>query len=114
MDLKHHVMMLLCDARLHLAPIVDPRKILDIGTGTGIWVMEMAEQYPRSMIWGTDLSPIQPSWYATCFSLEWSECNSVADCLGFPITYDLRLMTLKLPIGVGRVITLTIYIQDLW
>lgn len=62
-DLKHHVMMLLCDAHLHLAPLVEPRRILDIGTGTGIWAIQMAEQNPESMVWGTDLSPVQPSWY---------------------------------------------------
>ncbi|MCJ1256665.1 hypothetical protein MMC24_004489 [Lignoscripta atroalba] len=38
--------------KLFLAPIKDPKRILDIGTGTGIWAMEM----------GNDLSPIQPRW----------------------------------------------------
>ncbi|KAF8416691.1 putative TAM domain methyltransferase [Tirmania nivea] len=38
------------------------QRILDIGTGTGIWVIEMAEQFPNSQIIGTDLSPIQPLW----------------------------------------------------
>ncbi|KAI9867649.1 MAG: hypothetical protein M1813_008449 [Trichoglossum hirsutum] len=38
--------------RLYLAPLgKDIHRILDIGTGTGIWAMEM----------GVDLSPIQPS-----------------------------------------------------
>lgn len=55
--------MLLCDAHLHLAPLVKPKRILDIGTGTGIWAIQMAEQNPESTIWGIDLSPIQPSWY---------------------------------------------------
>lgn len=39
-----------------------PRRILDIGTGTGIWAMEMAEDFPGAEIVGTDLSPIQPNW----------------------------------------------------
>lgn len=62
-DLKHHVMRLLCNGHLHLAPIVKPQRILDIGTGTGIWAIEMAEQYPEAAVIGTDLSPIQPEWY---------------------------------------------------
>lgn len=63
LDLKHHIMMLLCDNHLHLAPLVNPGRVLDIGTGTGIWAIQMGDQYPESTIIGTDLSPIQPSWY---------------------------------------------------
>jgi ubiquinone/menaquinone biosynthesis C-methylase UbiE len=35
-DMKHHIVLLLTEGRLHLAPI-NPKaeKILDIGTGTG-------------------------------------------------------------------------------
>lgn len=40
----HHLYLLLLDGRLHLAPIgKNPQRILDIGTGTGIWAMDMAE-----------------------------------------------------------------------
>lgn len=31
------------DGQLYLSPIQDPRRILDIGTGTGVWAVEMAE-----------------------------------------------------------------------
>ncbi|KAL9028640.1 MAG: hypothetical protein Q9196_003032, partial [Gyalolechia fulgens] len=62
-DIKHHITMLLCGGNLHTAPLVNPRRILDIGTGTGIWAIEMAEQYPDAQVIGTDLSPIQPQWY---------------------------------------------------
>ena len=63
LDLKHHIMMLLSDGHLHLAPLVNPEKVLDIGTGTGIWAIQMGDQYPESTVIGTDLSPVQPSWY---------------------------------------------------
>ena len=66
-DLKHHVMMLLCNGYLHLAPLVNPKRILDIGTGTGIWAIEMGEQYPEAEVKGIDLSPVQPAWYASGF-----------------------------------------------
>ena len=59
-DIKHHVMLMLCHGRLHLAPLDQPQTILDIGTGTGIWALEMAEQYPNTRVIGTDLSPVQP------------------------------------------------------
>lgn len=59
-DLKHHVMRLLSQGHLHLAPLDQPKVMLDVGTGTGIWALEMAEQYPDATIIGTDLSPVQP------------------------------------------------------
>ena len=35
--MKHHEMMLITDFRLHLSPLVEePKKILDLGTGTGM------------------------------------------------------------------------------
>lgn len=61
------MVVLLYGGRLHLAPLVDPKMILDIGTGTGIWVMEMADLYPECTIIGTDLSPVQPTWYENMF-----------------------------------------------
>ncbi|KAK4212666.1 putative methylase [Rhypophila decipiens] len=58
----HHMMYLVHDNALHLAPIKDPKMVLDIGTGTGLWATDFADQYPSAQVIGTDLSPIQPSW----------------------------------------------------
>lgn len=33
---------------------------LDIGTGTGIWAIDFADEHPETTVIGTDLSPIQP------------------------------------------------------
>jgi SAM-dependent methyltransferase len=38
------------------------KNILDVGTGTGIWAVDMADQYPAASVVGVDLSPIQPSF----------------------------------------------------
>jgi SAM-dependent methyltransferase len=54
--------LLTLDQKLHLAPIQNPQQILDVGTGTGIWAIDMADQYPSAVVTGTDLSPIQPEW----------------------------------------------------
>lgn len=43
-----------------MAPLNYPRRVLDIGTGTGIWAVDFAHEYPDSTVVGTDLSPIQP------------------------------------------------------
>ncbi|MCJ1232962.1 hypothetical protein MMC14_000916 [Varicellaria rhodocarpa] len=62
LDLQHHVVTLLLNGELHLAPLESPRKILDIGTGTGLWAIEMADRFPSATVIGTDLSPVQPTW----------------------------------------------------
>ena len=35
--------------------------IVDIGTGSGLWAIDMADDYPNTRIIGTDISPIQPN-----------------------------------------------------
>ncbi|CAG8591362.1 13656_t:CDS:2 [Ambispora leptoticha] len=35
--------------------------VVDIGCGTGIWILDMAQQYPNSKFVGIDISPIQPT-----------------------------------------------------
>jgi ubiquinone/menaquinone biosynthesis C-methylase UbiE len=37
------------------APLREPRSILDVGSGTGRWAMEMAQLYPAANVVGTDL-----------------------------------------------------------
>ena len=44
LDIMHHLVTLRLDDRLHLAPIgQNIHRILDLGTGTGIWAIEMGE-----------------------------------------------------------------------
>ncbi|KAF4458666.1 hypothetical protein FALBO_14583 [Fusarium albosuccineum] len=38
------------------------KKAVDIGTGTGIWAIDFADEFPNAEVIGTDISPIQPSW----------------------------------------------------
>ncbi|EXK83288.1 hypothetical protein FOQG_12468 [Fusarium oxysporum f. sp. raphani 54005] len=63
MDLGHHIYRLVLGGDLFLAPIGDKvKRVLDLGTGTGIWAMDFADEYPQAEFLGTDLSPIQPPW----------------------------------------------------
>jgi SAM-dependent methyltransferase len=67
LDLQHHIWRLLLGGKLYTAPIPSPDKnpqlrILDLGTGTGIWAIDMADEFPASEVFGVDLSPIQPDW----------------------------------------------------
>ncbi|KAI5790470.1 methyltransferase [Pyronema domesticum] len=62
LDFHHEIMRLAWDDDLHKAPLKKPRRILDVGTGTGIWAIDMADKYPMAVVIGTDISPIQPKW----------------------------------------------------
>jgi len=62
LDLTHHMFTMVLGDKLHLAPIgSNPQNILDIGTGTGLWCIEMGDDYPTAQILGNDLSAVQPS-----------------------------------------------------
>ncbi|KAJ5685877.1 hypothetical protein N7536_008496 [Penicillium majusculum] len=62
MDLTHHIWLLMMKGELHKAPVTNPQKILDLGTGTGIWALDIAEKFPTARVIGNDISAIQPNW----------------------------------------------------
>lgn len=62
LDLSHQMFKITMGNKLYLAPIGKPARILDVGTGTGIWAIEMGDDFPDSEILGIDLSPTQPTW----------------------------------------------------
>ena len=61
MDMHYHSLRLALNNRHWIAPIEEPKNILDVGTGTGIWAMDVADDNPSTQITGIDLSPIQPT-----------------------------------------------------
>lgn len=63
LDLLHHLFRMMLNGDLYTAPLPNyPKRILDVGTGTGIWAIDIADQFPNATVVGTDLSPIQPRW----------------------------------------------------
>lgn len=63
LDICHALCLKTFDNRSHLAPLSPGIQMaLDIGTGTGIWAIDFADEFPAAQVIGTDLSPIQPSW----------------------------------------------------
>lgn len=63
LDMQHHKYKLLIGDKHFLAPIGPiPQRILDLGTGTGIWALDVADMFPSAQIIGVDIAPIQPAW----------------------------------------------------
>ncbi|RFN45716.1 hypothetical protein FIE12Z_10028 [Fusarium flagelliforme] len=66
LDLQHNLFLLTLDDKLGLAPPNDPgskaKHVLDVGTGTGIWAIDYADEHPEAQVIGVDLSPIQPAF----------------------------------------------------
>ncbi|KAK6539155.1 hypothetical protein TWF694_009399 [Orbilia ellipsospora] len=76
LDMHHHMLTLIQRGHLHGAPLERPQRILDLGTGTGIWAIEMGDAYPSAHVVGNDLSPIQPSWVPPNVSFEVDDVES--------------------------------------
>lgn len=65
-DLQHCKILLILDGKLHLAPITQtPHRILDLGTGSGIWAIDIADAYASALVTGVDIAPVQPLWIPT-------------------------------------------------
>ncbi|KAG6068736.1 hypothetical protein E4U16_007882 [Claviceps sp. LM84 group G4] len=73
-ELCHHFLTILLDDQLFLAPLEKHKihRVLDVGTGSGIWAIEFADQFPNASVIGTDLSPCQPQWVPPnlCFEID--------------------------------------------
>lgn len=61
LDMHHEILLQVMKGELLLAPLKDPHRILDIGTGTGIWAVDVADKFPAAEVIGTDLRYITTS-----------------------------------------------------
>jgi ubiquinone/menaquinone biosynthesis C-methylase UbiE len=56
LDFQHYLLRAALGGN-YAAPITSPRDILDVGTGTGRWAIEMAESFPQAKVIGLDVNP---------------------------------------------------------
>ncbi|KAK3682339.1 S-adenosyl-L-methionine-dependent methyltransferase [Podospora appendiculata] len=65
-DMKHTMTLMVTRGEYFYAPVGEKLEaggnVLDLGTGTGIWAIELGDKYPQAHITGLDLSPIQPNF----------------------------------------------------
>lgn len=93
--IRHHLFTLVLQDRLYLAPMTQPRHVLDIGTGIGLWARYIVSQpltsfnskkltyysnisdaHPKAQILGSDLSPL---WHSD-FTIRPNLTFEVDDC----------------------------------
>ena len=85
-DLQHAKFTRLLDG-LHQVPIEDDvQNILDLGTGTGIWAIDMADAYPSANVVGVDIAPTQFSWVPPNCQFEIDDMEG--DWVRTPESYD--------------------------
>ncbi|KAI9596578.1 S-adenosyl-L-methionine-dependent methyltransferase [Syncephalis fuscata] len=59
LDSQHYMFQLVTRRKYHV-PLENPHAVIDIGTGTGTWLMDMASDYPSCDFIGIDIAPLQP------------------------------------------------------
>jgi SAM-dependent methyltransferase len=65
LDVQHYALRATLGAD-YLAPIEDPRRVLDAGAGTGQWGFELCQRFPQCLVVGLDLvagKPDRPAGY---------------------------------------------------
>ncbi|KAK3948610.1 S-adenosyl-L-methionine-dependent methyltransferase [Pseudoneurospora amorphoporcata] len=77
MEIAHHTFTLVIGRRLYCAPLDKKRiqSVLDVGTGTGLWAIDFADEFPDVDVLGTDITPIQPNWVPANVRFELDDCN---------------------------------------
>lgn len=100
LDFQHYMLRFALKGN-YAAPLEQPARILDVGSGTGRWALEMASVFPRATIVGTDLvapkaesTPEMPANYSFVQ-------GNVLDGLPFPdASFDfvhMRLLLFAIP-----------------
>jgi SAM-dependent methyltransferase len=76
LDLQHHIFKLVLDGDLTYTKLPQTtQRVLDVGTGTGIWAIEMGDRIPTTTIIGVDHCPIQPLWVPPNVRFEIDDVN---------------------------------------
>ena len=77
LDLQHEQFLRTFGGKLHQCPLGDEvHNVLDLGTGTGIWSIDFADEHPEALVLGTDLSPIQSIYVPSNCSFEVDDFNN--------------------------------------
>ncbi|KAF9564595.1 S-adenosyl-L-methionine-dependent methyltransferase [Agrocybe pediades] len=65
-DIHHRLLQFVFSGKNYVGPVREAlqfgqqRRVLDIGTGSGSWAIDIADEFPRAEVVAVDLAPIQP------------------------------------------------------
>lgn len=91
--MHHEIMLLIASKQIYKAPIktAETHRVLDIGTGTGIWAIDYAEENPNAEVIGMDLRfNTLCGTYCTSYSNQWQQPDSIK-LVSFTDTTDISL-----------------------
>ena len=74
-DIFYHALRVTLSDTLFFAPVSSLHGVLDVGTGTGLWAIEVADAYPEAEVIGTDISPVQPSYVPPNLRFEMADAD---------------------------------------
>ena len=84
MELQYLAWMLVTKGKLSHVPAETFPRVLELGTGIGVWALEMGEEHREASIIAIDISPIQPSWVT---SNVWFQLDDVENYWTFRSDY---------------------------
>lgn len=50
LDMVHEMTLAIMDRKLYLAPLKSPQRVIDLGTGTGIWAIDFGMCQHRNVL----------------------------------------------------------------
>lgn len=59
LDVQHYALRAALEGN-YVAPIVNPARILDVGSGTGQWAYDLCVEFPEAFVVGLDVEPSKP------------------------------------------------------
>ncbi len=68
LNLQHHLCRIALNGRLYLCPLPkdEIHDVLDVGCGTGLWCIDVADELPHAQVLGFDLRYVLPKPTAIC------------------------------------------------
>ncbi len=58
LEQQHETLVRIMNGTIVHAPVIDPKRIVDVGCGTGVVTCYLGNRFPDALVWGVDISPV--------------------------------------------------------